>query len=268
MKSLKFSSFILVAAIGIFHQCYAGRMYDSRIARFTTPDPMGQYASPYTYCGNNPLRYVDPTGLWADGAWATVYRVDGKTVHDDGIDNGLVVNTSQKIIDESTVNGTTNWDDVRNNAGSDVQIVDANKYWNWADAQIDALMAASNGAARVSADNRGNFSVSSPMGVGTMMGMMLGPVGISQLVGALLPSAFTLNPNWKNWGQYMAKRGWTVEEINQTISTGVRATHTDVNYLNAGNPMSIITNPQTGKSLIIDNVTKEIIMLGQKGFKY
>ena len=46
------------------------RQYDPHIARFTARDPIfGQFEEPltlhaYLYCGNDPLNYVDPSGLW------------------------------------------------------------------------------------------------------------------------------------------------------------------------------------------------------------
>ncbi len=38
------------------------RLYDSRIGRWTAPDPMGQFYSPYVGMGNNPVSSVDPDG--------------------------------------------------------------------------------------------------------------------------------------------------------------------------------------------------------------
>jgi RHS repeat-associated protein len=38
------------------------RMYDSRIGRWTAPDPYGQYHSPYVGMGNDPVNQVDPDG--------------------------------------------------------------------------------------------------------------------------------------------------------------------------------------------------------------
>ncbi|MDQ2752416.1 MAG: hypothetical protein M3R72_05270, partial [Bacteroidota bacterium] len=38
------------------------RMYDSRIGRWTAPDPAGQFHSPYVGMGNNPVSGVDPDG--------------------------------------------------------------------------------------------------------------------------------------------------------------------------------------------------------------
>ena len=38
------------------------RHYDPEIGTFLTFDPSDQYASPYTYAGNNPVGVIDPTG--------------------------------------------------------------------------------------------------------------------------------------------------------------------------------------------------------------
>ncbi len=43
---------------------FDARMYDGM--RFTTRDPLQEkypWISPYTYCNNNPMRYIDPTGM-------------------------------------------------------------------------------------------------------------------------------------------------------------------------------------------------------------
>ncbi len=77
---------------------------------------------------------------------------------------------------------------------------------------------------------------------------------------------FQLNKKWKNWGDYMMKRGWKFDDIQKTLAKGKWEPHAGQNYLNPGNSMSIVTNQSTGKSLIIDNVTKEVIQLGDKGF--
>ena len=38
------------------------RNYDPRIGRFTSQDPISDGLNWYTYCGNNPVRFVDPSG--------------------------------------------------------------------------------------------------------------------------------------------------------------------------------------------------------------
>ena len=47
---------------------YGARQYDAAVGRFTTVDPMMEAynnTSPYTYCLNNPIKLVDPTGCFA-----------------------------------------------------------------------------------------------------------------------------------------------------------------------------------------------------------
>jgi RHS repeat-associated protein len=41
---------------------FGARYYDPSIGRWLMPDPAGQGWSPYAYCGNRPLVYVDPNG--------------------------------------------------------------------------------------------------------------------------------------------------------------------------------------------------------------
>ncbi|QKG55128.1 hypothetical protein GKZ67_22170 (plasmid) [Hymenobacter sp. BRD67] len=58
------------------------RNYDSRIGRWTAPDPAGQFHSPYVGMGNNPVSSVDPDGgfispLAAMGIGAAVGGIAG-----------------------------------------------------------------------------------------------------------------------------------------------------------------------------------------------
>jgi RHS repeat-associated protein len=51
------------------------RHYDPETATFLTFDPARQYASPYTYAGNNPVGLVDPTGTFAIGIFGLFWGV-------------------------------------------------------------------------------------------------------------------------------------------------------------------------------------------------
>lgn len=62
------------------------RHYDAALGRFTTVDPLSErYYSigMYAYCNNNPVRYIDPTGM----STSPIYDEEGKLLGTD--DEGL-----------------------------------------------------------------------------------------------------------------------------------------------------------------------------------
>jgi RHS repeat-associated protein len=59
----QFSGKELDSGIGLYY--FGARYYNPAIGRWYVPDPAGQGWSPYGYCGNSPLNYVDPHGEFA-----------------------------------------------------------------------------------------------------------------------------------------------------------------------------------------------------------
>lgn len=75
---------------------FGARYYDPFTCRWTTMDPMaGKYSnvSPYIYCHNNPLSFLDPDGQ------ADYFNNKGELIFRDMVDDGRILITSQEVID-------------------------------------------------------------------------------------------------------------------------------------------------------------------------
>jgi hypothetical protein len=97
--------------------------------------------------------------------------------------------------------------------------------------------------------------------------------GVGKAVGVALGSA-TKGSSWsygahksaQKWASQMNKRGWTEQQITEAIKRGKK--YPAPNYPNPANGATRYVHPQTGRSVVVDDVTKEIIQVGDNGFKY
>jgi hypothetical protein len=64
----------------------------------------------------------------------------------------------------------------------------------------------------------------------------------------------------------MAQRGWTPDQITEAMQTGQQ--FPAVNNVNRANPATRYVHPTTGRSVVVDNVSEEVIHVGGDGFVY
>jgi RHS repeat-associated core domain len=72
---------------------FHARTYDLGTGRFLSVDPMAEkyYSiSPYAYCANNPLIYVDPTGEYIESVWDIASLIMGAKSFVDNVKAGKV----------------------------------------------------------------------------------------------------------------------------------------------------------------------------------
>ena len=82
------------------------------------------------------------------------------------------------------------------------------------------------------------------------------------------------NPTWKlgghhsavKWQNEMVKRGWTPQQIDEAIAGGQK--FTAPNKVNPVNTATRYVHPQTGRSVVVDDVTNEVLHVGGDGFQY
>jgi len=68
------------------------------------------------------------------------------------------------------------------------------------------------------------------------------------------------------WQSQMAKRGWTSEQITEAVQMGDK--FTAENLVNRGNAATRYVHPETGRSIVVDDVTDEVIHVGGNYFRY
>lgn len=68
------------------------------------------------------------------------------------------------------------------------------------------------------------------------------------------------------WANQLKARGWTEAQIDEAINRGQQFPAT--NNVNPANGATRFVNPTTGQSVVIDNVTQEVLHVGGPGFRY
>ena len=78
---------------------YGARMYDATLGRWHSVDPLAEKylgTSTYAFSGNNPIKFVDPNGMWYDDYYS---RLNGKYLGSDG-----AATNNMRLINDDTFN--------------------------------------------------------------------------------------------------------------------------------------------------------------------
>lgn len=230
---------------------FGARYYGGGLGRFTGPDVPFADQDPkdpqswnlYGYVRNNPLRYTDPTG------------------------NACVSN------------GNGGWLDDDQGGETCAEVEEKNKK-----AKASAIV---NGCEGEGAADCLAFMVSDRTTLANTTEVVRNGVEGAMTAEAIwnLPSLFrggvswlkalrTAKTEWKfgtfkgaqRWASQMAKRGWTEKQITEAIESGQQ--FPAVNNVNPANTATRYVHPSTGRSVVVDDVTKEVLHIGGDGFKY
>jgi hypothetical protein len=88
------------------------------------------------------------------------------------------------------------------------------------------------------------------------------------------PSSNPGQPSWtlgtnhsaQQWQNKMTQRGWTAQQITEAMQSGQH--FSAVNHVNPGNTATRYVHPVTGRSVVVDDVTEEVIHVGADGYVY
>jgi hypothetical protein len=80
--------------------------------------------------------------------------------------------------------------------------------------------------------------------------------------------AWTLDKNHsaQQWQNRMRRRGWTLAQITEANQSGLP--FPAPNLVNPGNSATRYLHPMTGRSVVVDDLTREVIHVGGDGFLY
>lgn len=209
------------------------------LGRFLSTDPVGgsrknpQSWNRYTYVLNNPLRYTDPTGMFPCPGLPSVECDDEITV----------IGEAPKYNPFTGVQGLNDLIAARISVGSQGQDPPGRR-----DFALEVISQVARDTAPI--------ATATEIVVDFLVGDSLAEVGLALIPAGRFSSKII---------RQMARRGWTKQLIEEAVTQG-----TKVKAVNkaSGNPATRYIHPKTGQSVVIDNITGDVVQVGGPGFKY
>jgi RHS repeat-associated protein len=254
---------------------FGARYYGSALGRFTSPDD-GSDQHPedpqswnlYGYVRNNPLKNTDPSGL--DCVTTSNQTLSGVSV---SIARGGSADTCSGTFVDGTVdekslsyNGTSLGYSFSNDTASGSGTIAFSKYSDddWAPGSSNMQGAAQIGGSQSLVNE---FMKQAAIGAaGALAGRAIG-AGIDAFLAARAARAAAAAVDIANLSnkivRQMASRGWTAQEIVDTVQGG--KAYSVVNNATGGAATEYI-NPANGKFVVVDNATKQVLQVSSPGF--
>ena len=258
--------------LGIYY--YRARWYDPGSGRFISQDPIGFSAGDvnlYRYVGNAPGDATDPEGL--EGPWRG-YPYGPKDVPPKPVSFGWITSVGNFLYEGMDL---VFLEPIR--MGGDLLRAGefgVENYFGWNPNEPDWRSRLARDVSQGDKSNRDIFFDHEKENI-VRGACLIGGKVAGDFLGKTfrwLQIKWTNGPNWRlgsnhsatQWANKIAKRGWTPQQISEAIANGQR--FPAVNLVNPGNPASRYIHPTTGRSVIVDNVTGEIIHVGADGFLF
>ena len=250
---------------------FLARYDSSGLGRFMSPDPENAGADPsnpqswnmYSYVQNNPLNLTDPTGMGSCNPNTPTYVCVSANAP------SLAVDTEDFLVEMYHFAQTALTMQVVGNLAPTIEIANVIRHgppnptcvdaWAVGGAGIGVLV----GEVGVAADGLGEV-VTVP--AGGMGGTALGTAGGGNGGSGSRKWKYGSNKSPEKWANQLRSCGWTEEQFDEAIKHGQQ--YKAQNNINPAHGATRFVNPTTGQSVVIDDVTGEVIHVGGPEFKY